>query len=161
VLSFELAIGDTVARALQSRGNDRKFFDLDNHPFKESIDDPDIIQAFKEKCAELRDGRDPAAILLSIANTHGWSDADIGTLSALSIDEYYKIFKEGEGPELRTVIDTCLQFDRIASPSSPMSEISKRAKEALQRIGRESPINALRLRKYGIEIVKSGGDPAT
>jgi hypothetical protein len=48
-------------------------------------------------------------------------------------------------------LDACLQFDRIANATIPMKEISKRAKQALKRIGQESAINALRVKKYGVD----------
>jgi hypothetical protein len=36
--------------------------------------------------------------------------------------------------------------------TEPMKEISKRAKDALRRIGGESKINARRVKRYGVEI---------
>lgn len=33
-----------------------------------------------------------------------------------------------------------------------MKEIARRARQALQRIGKESPINARRVGKYGVKI---------
>ena len=73
-------------------------------------------------------------------------------LSALPVDEYYRIFKSHKGDDLRKIINVCLQFDRIGSVSAAMQEISRRAKEALRRIGGESAINASRVRHYGINI---------
>jgi hypothetical protein len=145
-------ISDYVA----SRGGNRKAFNLRNYPFPGKIDDPDVVRALKEKYATFADEQDPTAVVLSVANRHGWSEEEISTLSALSVDEYYTMFKAHDGEVLRKIIDAVLQFDRILNASDPMREISKRAKEALKRVGRESPINALRVRKYGVEVDVEG-----
>jgi hypothetical protein len=52
----------------------------------------------------------------------------------------------------RKILHTCLQFDGIGNATAEMREISKRAKDALLRIGKESPINARRVRTYGIKV---------
>ena len=49
-----------------------------------------------------------------------------------------------------------LQFDRIVNASAEMKEISRRAREALKLIGTESPVNARRVAKFGI----NAGAPA-
>jgi len=87
-----------------------------------------------------------------MATSHGWREEDIATLAAASRDDYYKSFKKTEGPDLHKVIDACLQFDRIVNATEPMREISRRAKEALKRIGQESAINARRVMKYGVRV---------
>jgi len=40
-----------------------------------------------------------------------------------------------------------------------MKEISSRAKEALKRIGKESAINALRVRGYGVDVEAEAAKP--
>jgi hypothetical protein len=132
---------------IATRGDDRPSFDLANHPFKDHIRDGDIIAAFKDRYMQFKDKRSPDSILLSIAKTHGWNEVDVGTLSALSSDDLYNVFKNLEGPDLRKIVDTCLEFGGFAG-SSPYAEISKRAKEALQRLADESTLNALRVGTY-------------
>jgi len=144
---------EIVRQYIASRGEDRRLFDLGNNPFAGEIRDPDVIQAFKDKYAKFPDERSPIAILHSMANNNGWAGNDIATLSTLSVDEYYKIFKQSRGIDLRKILDACLQFDRIGNATEQMKEISNRAKDALKRIGLESPINARRVRRYGVEVV--------
>lgn len=152
----ELGRPDQAAEIIEcyvaTHSKDRKLFDLQSYPFGSSINDPDVVQAFREKFATFRDERDPTAILLAMATTEGWNDENIATLSTLEVDEYYSIFKTAEGVNLHRIIDACLQFDRIANASERMKEISKRAKEALRRIGQESAINARRVLKYGVRV---------
>jgi len=132
--------------------NNRKLFDLENYPFREKVDDPDVIQAFKNKFTTFTTVVDPGAILSSMAATNGWHPDDLVALSTLPIDSYYDIFKNAQGDDLRKLLNACLQFDRIGNATEEMKEIARRARQALQRIGKESPINARRVGKYGVKI---------
>jgi hypothetical protein len=87
-----------------------------------------------------------------MAHSNGWNPEDITTLCTLPVDEYYQIFKGHRGNDLRKIIKVCLQFDVIGNASPDMKEISKRAKEALKRVGQESAINAQRVKIYGVAI---------
>lgn len=152
----ELGRADQAAAMIKQyvaiHGEDGKMFDLKNYPFAEDIKDPDVVQAFAEKYAVLENKPDPAAILRAMAETKSWNFEDTKMLSTLSVDEYYKIFKGSKGRDLRGILDACLQFDRIGNASAEMKEISNRAREALKRIGQESAINALRVRRYGVKV---------
>jgi hypothetical protein len=141
---------EMIKHYIESRNEDRKFFDLSDFPFSGEISDPDVIEAFKNKCATFHEERDPVDILLNIHA--GWRNDDIEWLATLSVEEYYQILKHAEGEDLRKMIAACLQFDRIVNASEPMRDVSKRAKEALKRIGHESAINARRVKKYGVEV---------
>ncbi len=89
---------------------------------------------------------------MKIATHSSWNDRDIATLAAVPVDEYYKMFKEHSKDELSKLLSAALEFDRIGNATAPMREISKRAREALKRIGGESLLNARRVRKYGVVI---------
>jgi len=82
----------------------------------------------------------------------GWNPEDIAILSSLPVDGYYRLLKNTEGNDLRRILSSCLQFDSIGNASADMKEISRRAKEALKRIGQESLINARRVKRYGVEV---------
>jgi len=58
------------------------------------------------------------------------------------------------------MLAAALQFDRLGGASPAMLQISKRAKEALTRIGKESDINARRVKKLGINIETESTDEA-
>jgi hypothetical protein len=133
---------------IDNRQGDRRFFDPDRYAGIFKIDDPDVISAFKIKCESFKDDIDPTELIVRMAEERGWDNEDFIMLSELSVDDYYRIFKLKSGDELRLIISFCLQFDNISNPSPQMVEISSRAKEALKRIGQESPINARRVRKY-------------
>lgn len=137
---------------IEQHADNRKLFDIDNNPFRDHIDDADVIQAFKAKFATFENVVDPVAVLQSMANSNGWHPDDLDILSKLPAESYYDIFKKFQGNDLRKLINACLQFDRIVNATGPMMEISRRAREALKRIGEESPLNAKRVAKYGIQF---------
>jgi AraC-like DNA-binding protein len=140
---------------------DRRFYDLNNYPFRDHIDDPDLRRIFAERysACEEQEHRQPEAILLSIAEKRGWSPEDLQFLAGISVDEYYRMFKTQTGDELHQTIKACLQFGTFGDPTGAMNRISHRATEALQRIGSESRINALRLRKHGVDPGEQSGTP--
>ena len=105
----------------------------------------------KDKYATYKQKKSPAQILLGIADTHSWNQEDITTLSALPVDEYYKLFKATKG-DLRELISACLMFDTMLDATPDYQEVVKRAKQALKRIGQESQINTRRVKAYGVEI---------
>src|ERR1035438_4650041 len=151
------SLGEEMIRFfIDNRGENPKVFDLNSYPFKQKIDDPDLITAFAEKLVTFKDDDwNPAAAMEYMAETHSWRAEDLERLAVLPEDHYVAIFKKFEGPKLRGILDSCLQFDRIGNPSSEMVEISTRTKCALRRLGRESAINRLRVKRYGIEVEAS------
>jgi hypothetical protein len=143
---------EMIAHYVETRADERALFDLRTYPFAGDVTDPDIVQAFRDQHVSFKTEINPTAILLRMAETNGWNPEDIVTLSTLPVGEYYKIFKNNRGHDLRRLVDTCLQFGRIMSASPDMREISKRAKDALALVGKESAINARRVKAYGVEV---------
>ncbi len=116
--------------------------------------DPDLIKAINEKFATFATKRDPKAILIAISDTSSWSPPDLSEVAAMPVEDYYQLLKTSRGDELRKIINALLKFNNMLGASPDMLEILKRAGEALKRIGEESPLNARRVRRYGI-IIKS------
>jgi hypothetical protein len=127
------------------------FAGMQDTPLAAEMKDTDVLTAFNQKLAAISSQADPAAILLNIAKNQGWGPDDITILSNLPVDDYYKIFKSMKGQELALVISASLLFDRVLNATEAQKEIPSRAKAALKRIGLESPLNALRVKKHGIQ----------
>jgi len=143
---------EIIAFYVDSRGESRHLFDLGKSSFGSEVKDLEVREAFKRKLDSFKDKREPSDILLSIGSTHGWSQGDIEVLSSVTVDEYYRMLKENKGDTLGKLIGACLFFEQVSDASEPMTEIVKRAKEALERIGEESAINARRVRRYGVRV---------
>ncbi|MDH7794834.1 MULTISPECIES: P-loop NTPase fold protein [unclassified Beijerinckia] len=144
---------------MANRNEDRRFFDLDDNPFGDGIDDEDVRAAFVTRAAEAEALPDLAAVMAGIKD--GWNEDQLNALATASIDEYKKVFKSHSGRQLRRILANVLQFDRIAGASDDMRRIPQRAREALQQIGSESAINARRVARFGVKVESAVGDRAT
>jgi hypothetical protein len=135
-------------------------FDLKGHPFGSMLDEADVLRAFEEKYSTFSDDRDAKTVMIDIATTRSWSQEDLNIVGVLSVDDYYKMFKEHKGAELKSIINGCLQFKSIYNLSGgSMNAVADRATEALRRIAQESRVNALRVKKYGVELNPKPTDP--
>ncbi|SMQ68593.1 hypothetical protein SAMN06295905_1596 [Devosia lucknowensis] len=137
---------------VQGRDDEASFWNLDEYMFEENVSEPEVREAFAEKLYAIPDERDFRSALEGLRN--GFNEEDLVMLAAVPVDEYYKMFKEAKGPQLRRLLAGAFTFAKVVNPSPPMTAIMGRAKEALKKIGSESPINARRVAKYGIAVPK-------
>ena len=91
-------------------------------------------------------------VIRHIAERDGWGGSDEEILSAATEEDFYKIFKMKEGKDLSAYVDVCLQFGRFVDATEQQKAIAEKAKNALMKIGQESNLNRIRVRKYGISI---------
>lgn len=133
---------------MENRKENRQFFDLGESHFGDDVKDPDVRAEFFKKTKQAPEKQDISAILLSIKD--GWDNDRLLALAATSIEEFRNIFKSHSGAELRRMLANAFQFDRVIDASDVMKKITMRTREALKLIGSESPINARRVRRYGI-----------
>jgi hypothetical protein len=91
-------------------------------------------KAFPDKFLSFRDERRPGVILEKIAKSSGGNPEDIDLLSKLDADGFKKLFKENDGPNLSSIVQTALRFGTYAGASNEMQQITKNAIEALRRI---------------------------
>lgn len=151
----ELGREDETPKLIQAymatRTGSRTSFNL-AIPFRDRIKDPDVLRAFAEKYSQLTDERTPHDILINIARTQSWNEPDLAALAQLSVEEYYNLFRATEGQDLRDILHGCFFFVNIAGASNDMREISKRSREALTRLGKETRLNAIRVERLGIKV---------
>lgn len=77
---------------------------------------------------------------------------DIAILLNTSIDQYVELFKSiNDRYRLADFITKCLQFGQISN-TTEYKEITNRATEALKRIARESKINEVKVKRFGINL---------
>lgn len=151
---------ELLALYVAQRTDGRDFWDLDEHRHFRNFTDADMIQAFADQHASFEPERaNPTDILVGIAGSNRWNSRDLTALAELSADDYYSIFKECRGDQLHAAVSASLQFSRIVNATPEMQAITNNAKTALTRIGAESPVNAQRVQKYGIQVAQ-GLQPA-
>lgn len=66
--------------------------------------------------------------------------------------DFYDVFKKQKEKDLGRVVRACLQFEQIQGTGDEEKSISAKAKEALLRIGKESPINRRHVKKFGVLV---------
>jgi hypothetical protein len=141
---------DLIAGYVVARGDEPKLFDLDSNPFQSQIDDPDVRAAFDQKAAEPRDIPDFVTLLASVKD--GWSLKILDALASATIDDYKRAFKSFEGEQHRSLVHSALQFTRVMNANPAMDKITEKAIAALQAIAKESPLNAIRVARFGVAV---------
>lgn len=77
---------------------------------------------------------------------------DIEQLANMSVDEYCAMIVGWRGTELERNMRDILQFRGIVNPTEPMRRVVENTEAALRRLGSQTALNALRVRKFGIVI---------
>ena len=100
------------------------------------------------------------AVLTSLAEGTGWSVADERVLLGAGEEAYYSVFEGLRGRSLRPTIAECLRFARVKSSEDGGAMIA-RVEGALRRIGATSPMNRLRIARFGISESSEAGPAET
>ena len=129
-----------------------KIFNLNDYHFLGDITDERIRTRFAELADEHKEIRSIKDVLSKIAGKNGWSQEDVAILANASPDEFYELFKSERGEHLPIYVDTCLQFGRIVNASDQQKKIAQNASKALERIARDSLLNKIRVRRFGIRL---------
>ena len=79
-------------------------------------------------------------------------EEDLKKLAHASVEEYYNYLKKLSGDKLHLAIDFLLEKKSIYSKAEK-HEINRKTKHALTLIGKESKLNAIRVSRYGIDIL--------
>jgi maleate cis-trans isomerase len=127
-----------------------EFWDASTDPFQRGPLDADVTAALTRQKAAVVNSFDAEAELIRAGQTYD-SEA-IKRLAEVPIDDFYKMIKSKKGDEMRKVILSALEFRRISNVSPEMREVVQRMEEALRKIGSESPLNAVRVQRYGITV---------
>lgn len=145
-------LGDVINNYVESRGEGKEFWAGDPMSPRVHIEDPDVKAAFDTKAAEFKDDRTLEGVATSIVKRSGWSNSDLDFLDQHTADDFYKVIKATKGEQLRPLIYGLTYFRKVGSSDPRLPSITAKAVEALQRIGKESEINRLRVGKFGVEV---------
>ena len=123
--------------------------------FGRALTDLDVIAACKDHAMNFPDTpRSPTAAALKIY--HGiWNEDDEILLAALDVSDFVKLFTEAREPDRFRVIQGCLEFRKTTPLSERGAKILDRANQALISIGKKSPLNALRMRRFDVNVPKT------
>lgn len=133
---------------IKARSDEEKLFDLDEQPFSREIRDRAIRERFNKRNTEIKGVLSLSDAVKHIASKNSWSREHIEALRTASEDDFYKLFKQEHGESLGDIVKSCLQFESFEEHRT----IGRVARAALLRIGKENPLNAIRVRRYGVVI---------
>lgn len=143
---------ELIEHFIDVRKDEKNLFDLNEYAFAGDITDKVIVDRFKELHEKTRKHKTLKEVLEAIAGKDSWGGDDTEVLANATVDDYFDIFKSEHGRHLSTWINTCLRYGRFGNASEQDKKIASSATEALRRIAKESPLNARRVAKYGINI---------
>lgn len=137
---------------IKERKEEVELFNLESDNIIGSAPDPEIEEKFGFYYESTIRNETMEEIVARLSKMDGWNQKDEIVLANSTVEEFYKLFKNADGPHLTSYVKTCLQFCRFANPTERQYQIGKKAEEALIRIGKESDLNKLRVGKFGIRI---------
>ncbi len=144
-----------LSHFMDQRGHEKELFVVSepiDTPFWKGAVDEEVKSAFRAKTEEYSDDRDPAEVLIQLADSNGWSRNDLELLSNLSEDDFYAIFKGSTGDRLRSLLNGALKYSNVVNATEEMKKISSTAESALKRIASESDLNRERVQFWGISL---------
>ena len=152
----ELGEGEKAEELIESfikaRASEPEIFNLSGYPLAGEITDKKVRDAFDKAYEGASIRESPKQVLMRLSDSNGWSHQDEIVLAETTVDEYYELFKTESGDHLTEMVNACLRFGRFSNANERQKQIAENAVKALTRIGKESAINALRVRKFGIEL---------
>ncbi len=129
---------------------------LDDNPFSRDLKDEAFKSAINEQFFKQKERPTLADVIKRIAGKNGWGQKDEETLVAASIDDYFEFFKGvGRDEGLSSYVKVCIQFGQFSNATEQQKTIAQKTKEALLRIGKENKLNAIRVRRYGIDVERA------
>ncbi|MDX2495029.1 MAG: hypothetical protein QNK27_08730 [Desulfuromusa sp.] len=137
---------------IEKRAEETEIFNLDASSFSGEVRDLEVILKFREKHESLRTKLSLLELCdLILANDECCEEEEI-QLSQATTEEFIQLFKSQHGEKLTQHIDLCLKFSRLGGMAEHQRVISDKASAALKSIGKESQLNASRVRRFGIKV---------
>jgi hypothetical protein len=143
---------ELIESFIKARASESEIFNLSGYPLAGEITDKKVRDAFDKAYEGASIRESPKQVLMRLSDSNGWSHQDEIVLAETTVDEYYELFKTESGDHLTEMVNACLRFGRFSNANERQKQIAENAVKALTRIGKESAINALRVRKFGIEL---------
>ncbi len=137
---------------IDKREANLELFNLDTSAIPAEIKDWEVVAKFRKKYIQLSAKRSILDICDRLLAGDNCSEDEDIQLSQATVAEYVQLFKSQKGQKLSQYVDLCLRFNRLGGTTEHQELISDKAAEALRIIGRESKLNASRVRRFGIKV---------
>lgn len=149
-MAREAQANEILAAYVEAHSDNRDFFDLSEHMFMANDEiDPALKNEFIDRYTAFVDERDPKEVLISIAASEGWNDADVALLAKLTPDELVALLESIEGRDAGRAIRHALRLGRLPDDNGKL--LGTNLEQALKQIAAKSPLRARRMRQYGVD----------
>lgn len=130
------------------RADEKELFDLSESPYSdEEISDPVLIEKFRCKYQESKTSLTLLEAIKFIKTNDQETSECISALKLATVDDFYNFFNMEHGQDLAKYVNICLDYDRRIN----FKDIAQKTREALMRISKESPLNAIRMKRFKID----------
>lgn len=128
-----------------------KYYRFFDHHFNEQNPmDPGLRSALEARRASFVDDRDPEPVLIGIAEGKASEEEDRLLMAGLSASQFLSIFKNHDGDELRTIIQTAM---RLAMQEGEKSELFRATlNQVLKEMADVSRLRGNALRSWGYPL---------
>lgn len=152
-LGFGEKASDLIASYIDAHAGHISSVDERADPFHRLVKDNEFRAALA--AAVVAPPRTPMKDILTRLYGGEVGQEGIEAAYALSADDLYELFSRLRGDELYPVVEGSLFFRQVANATDQQRALTRNALAALKRIGGESAINAIRVKKFRVEISKS------
>ncbi len=136
---------------IEKRKSESALFAIEPAIEAEEIRDSEVIEKFHQIHHALREKLTLRQICERLYEEGDHGDEEY-QLAQASVADFILLFKGLRGDDLSRHIDLCLHYGRLGGISDQQRLIVEKATAALQQIGRESRLNASRVRRFGVPI---------
>lgn len=151
-LSEDEKADELIDLYVQIRADEPELFNLSDYAFSGDVSDKKVRAAFDKAYEASAVSESAKDVLMRLAGSNGWTNKDEIVLANTTADEYFELFKSEAGDHLSDIINAGLRFGQLSNASERHRQIAANATAALVKIAKESPLNALRVRKFGVEV---------
>lgn len=136
---------------IETHSGEEQLFDISTYSFSHNISDPTIKEMFQEKYNEIIKENMPLTEAVSYIIEHNsYLPIHFHALNNATVKDYIDFFKLEHGSDLTKIIKACLFFGN--KQEEKYFNIHKKVMAALSEIGKESKLNALRVKTFGISV---------
>lgn len=125
----------------------REFFAAQHDRYRRPLDSK-ITAALAAKLETMPLERNPEDVLLEIGRKQGWNPDQLAFLATVPVASYVEMLRRLRGEDIGLAINTALMFGQFQERKPNDVEVARRMAEALQILGAESAINAMRVNPY-------------
>ena len=135
-----------ISSYLEARGGNQQLLDLESNSSGVIISDPTLSREFAARLALIKKYPSLIEVRDHLIENSGWSNEQLKALRNASVSDFVDLFKNPGAVGSRKTIQVLLKLGKIQG----YEDINVKLIDALRVIGKESLINEIRVKQFGI-----------